>query len=415
MLYWTATEHRLGRPPVDIRSCLPGWANNLFLRHRSVPAEYEISSGCRITANFNHYADVSGIVNPLSREGPNVRIFSLSVVFSLRPRPLSHTCFSLAAFLNGRGKFPLRRLGGKPSFDSRREGTVVKTKHMPTFDSLMNPLLDALFSLGGSGSIDEIYEKVLELENIDDEVSSVPHNPEKSNQTEVGYRLAWARTYLKKYGFLENSSRGIWALTTLAKKLKNVDPQAVVKEVREGDKATLKKRQKKDKNEQIELADNDTPEAQSWKEELYHLLTKEILPDAFERLTQRLLRESGFVQVEVTGRTGDGGIDGKGIAKIHGFMSFHVIFQCKKYQGSVSASDIRDFRGAMVGRADKGLFITTGTFTSAAVKEATRDGAPPIDLVDGEQLAEKLKELQLGLKTEMIEKVTIEKEWFKNL
>ena len=144
--------------------------------------------------------------------------------------------------------------------------------------------------------------------------------------------------------------------------------------------------------------DNDAPkEVQSWKEEIYHILTKEITPDAFERLAQRLLRESGFVQVEVTGRTGDGGIDGKGIARIHGFMMFHVIFQCKKYQGSVSASDIRDFRGAMVGRADKGLFITTGTFTPAAVKEATRDGAQPIDLVDGDQLADKLRELQLSL------------------
>lgn len=289
------------------------------------------------------------------------------------------------------------------------------SKRMPTFDSLMNPLLDALFALGGSGSIDEIYEKVLEQEDIDEEVSSVPHNPEKSNQTEVAYRLAWARTYLKKYGFLENSSRGIWALTKLAKEKGHIEPQVVVKEVREADKAISKQKNKKDKNEQIELTDSDTPEAQGWKEELYHLLTKEIAPDAFERLTQRLLRESGFVQVEVTGRTGDGGIDGKGIAKIHGFMSFHVIFQCKKYQGSVSAGDIRDFRGAMVGRADKGLFITTGTFTSAAVKEATRDGAPPIDLVDGEQLAEKLKELQLGLKTEMIEKVTLDKEWFTNL
>ena len=123
----------------------------------------------------------------------------------------------------------------------------------------------------------------------------------------------------------------------------------------------------------------------------------------------------GFVQVEVTGRTGDGGIDGKGIARLHGFMSFHVIFQCKKYQGSVSAGDIRDFRGAMVGRADKGLFITTGTFTPAAVKEATRDGAPPIDLVDGEQLALKLKEVGLGIRTEMVEKVTTDASWFKNL
>lgn len=288
-------------------------------------------------------------------------------------------------------------------------------KQMPTFDSLMNPLLDALFALGGSGSIDEIYEKVLELESIDEEISSVPHNHEKSNQTEVAYRLAWARTYLKKYGYLENSSRGVWALTKLAKEQKHVNPQTVVREIREADKAESKQKNKKAKNDSIELVDSDTPEAQGWKEELYHILTKEISPDAFERLAQRLLRESGFVQVEVTGRTGDGGIDGKGIARIHGFMSFHVIFQCKKYQGSVSAGDIRDFRGAMVGRADKGLFITTGTFTPAALKEATRDGAPPIDLVDGEQLAEKLKELQLGLHTEMIEKVTVDKDWFTNL
>jgi len=285
---------------------------------------------------------------------------------------------------------------------------------MPTFDELMNPLLNALIALGGSGSIDEIYDKVIEIEKISEEISSVPHSPDKSNMTEVAYRLAWARTYLKKYGFLENSSRGVWALTKLAKEKKQVSPQDVVKMVREADKLATKPH-KKEKNEQIELEDIDAPETQGWREELYRVLTKEVSSDAFERLTQRLLRESGFVQVEVTGRTGDGGIDGKGIAKIHGFMSFHVIFQCKKYQGTVSAGDIRDFRGAMVGRADKGLFITTGTFTPAAVKEATRDGAPPIDLVDGEQLAEKLKEFQLGIKTEMIEKVILDKDWFANL
>ena len=288
------------------------------------------------------------------------------------------------------------------------------TNKIPRFDSLMNPLLNALFALGGSGSVDEIYEKVLELEKIDEEISSIPHSPDKTNLTEVAYRLAWARTYLKKYGYLENSSRGVWALTKLAKEKKQVLPQDVVKTVREADKRASKHNIKA-KNEQIELEDVDAPETQGWREELYRLLTNEISADAFERLTQRLLRESGFVQVEVTGRTGDGGIDGKGIARIHGFMSFHVIFQCKKYQGSVSAGAIRDFRGAMVGRADKGLFITTGTFTPAAVKEATRDGAPPIDLVDGEHLAEKLKEFQLGIKTEMIEKVTLDKDWFSNL
>jgi len=283
---------------------------------------------------------------------------------------------------------------------------------MPSYDSLMNPLINALFELGGSGSVDEIYEKVLQLENIDEEISSIPHNPDKSNQSELAYRLGWARTYLKKYGFLENSSRGVWALTQFAKEKKTVFPQDVVKTVKE--KFVVK--QKKGQENKVELNELDTPEeAIGWREELYHILTKEIAPEAFERLTQRLLRESGFIQVEVTGRTGDGGIDGKGIARIHGFMSFHVIFQCKKYQGTVSARDIRDFRGAMVGRADKGLFITTGTFTPSAVKEATRDGAPPIDLVDGEQFAEKLKEFKLGVKTEMIEKVTIEKDWFSNL
>jgi restriction system protein len=138
-------------------------------------------------------------------------------------------------------------------------------------------------------------------------------------------------------------------------------------------------------------------------------------PDGFERLVQRLLRESGFIQVEVTGRSGDGGIDGKGIARIHGLMSFHVIFQCKRYQGVVSSSEIRDFRGAMVGRADKGLFLTTGTYSREAVKEATRDGAPPIDLLDGDQLADKLKELGLGIRVEMVEHVTIDADWFRGI
>ena len=128
-----------------------------------------------------------------------------------------------------------------------------------------------------------------------------------------------------------------------------------------------------------------------------------------------LLRESGFIQVEVTGKTGDGGIDGKGIVRINGFLSFHVIFQCKRYRSSVTPSQIRDFRGAMQGRADKGLFITTGTFTRDAIKEATRDGAAPIDLIDGEQLCDKLKEFKLGLEIELVETVRVKAEWFDGL
>lgn len=283
------------------------------------------------------------------------------------------------------------------------------TTKVPTFDRLMNPLLRALRALGGSGSIEEIYDKVVELESLSEDVLSQLHDPDKSNQTEVAYRLAWARTYLKKYGILENSTRGIWSLTANAKDKEEVDPHEVVRTVRERDR----KEAHEQEGESTVLSDDSQEEA--WKQQLHVVLTQKLVPAAFERLVQRLLRESGFTQVEVTGHTGDGGIDGRRIARIHGFMSFHVLFQCKRYKGAVAASDVRDFRGAMVGRADKGLFITTGTFTPAAVKEATRDGAPPIDLVDGSDLADKLKELGLGVRKETIEVIRVDEEWFESV
>ncbi len=152
-----------------------------------------------------------------------------------------------------------------------------------------------------------------------------------------------------------------------------------------------------------------------WRERINKYLIETLSPAAFERLVQRMLRETGFTQVEVTGRTGDGGIDGKGVARINGILSFRVVFQCKRYRGAVGSSAIRDFRGAMQGRADKGLFITTGYFTREAVKEATRDGAIAIDIVDGEKLAEKLKELSLGVKIELVERIEIDEEWFKSI
>lgn len=280
---------------------------------------------------------------------------------------------------------------------------------LPTFDELMNPLLEALRALGGSGSIEEIYSKTAEVTGLPEAVLTQLHDPEKSSQTVVGYRLAWARTYLRKYGLLENSSRGVWSLTEKAKAFDVVDPKEVLRFVRALDKQDSPKKRVADETVR-ELS-----EEEGWKDKLSNVLTQKLDPAGFERLVQRILRESGFIHVEVTGRTGDGGIDGKGIARIHGFMSFHVLFQCKRYKGSVSSSEIRDFRGAMVGRADKGLFITTGSFTPAAVKEATRDGAPPIDLVDGDELAEKLKELALGVTTELVERVTVDPAWFERI
>jgi restriction system protein len=261
---------------------------------------------------------------------------------------------------------------------------------VPTFDALMNPLIQALKSLGGSGTIEEINNKTVDIASISDEQLEVLHGPEKSSQTEVEYRLAWTRTYLKKYGVLENSSRGVWALTPRGVQIDKVNPTTVKRYVRDQDREAR----------QISVVQDDyeEPDEISWRDELLSVLLS-MSPDAFERLAQRLLRESGFIQVEVLGRSGDGGIDGKGIMRLGGLLSFHVIFQCKRYQGSVSADKIRDFRGAMVGRADKGLLITTGNFTRNAVQEATRDGAPAIDLIDGDKLVDLLKDLQLGVKS----------------
>lgn len=285
---------------------------------------------------------------------------------------------------------------------------------LPTYDRLMNPVLQALRQLGGSGSTDEIYQRVAENLKLPDSVLTILHDQETSNQTEVQYRMAWARTYLKKFGFLESPQRGLWSLTKKAESVSEVDAKEVQRFVRE-----LDRKQKHSKNagkENEDQAESEKPEeVKTWRATLHAILTKTLSPAAFERLIQRVLRESGFIQVEVVGRTGDGGIDGKGIARIHGFMSFHVVFQCKRWQGVVGSGEIRDFRGAMVGRADKGLFITTGTFSRDAIKEATRDGAPPIDLVDGDLLADKLKQLQLGVTTTMIESVSVNESWFGDI
>ncbi len=283
---------------------------------------------------------------------------------------------------------------------------------IPSYDQLMLPLFKALKDLGGSASIAEIDEYVGEHSGLTAELLDVPHNSEKSNQTEFQYRLAWARTYLKKAGLIDNSSRGVWVIAPEKRDVETFDPAAIVRTVREIHK---QERAERDENEKL-LDDDDGPdETDAWRRTLHQVLTSKIDPSAFERLVQRLLRESGFIHVEVTGRSGDGGIDGKGIARINGMLSFHVHFQCKRYQGSVSASHIRDFRGAMVGRADKGLFITTGTFTRDAIRESTRDGAPPLDLIDGDQLADKLKELSLGVETQLVEQVSVDEHWFRSI
>lgn len=267
---------------------------------------------------------------------------------------------------------------------------------IPAYDDMMCELFQALKELGGSGTISEIDDKTIEILALPSEVLEVMHG--NSSKTEVEYRLAWTKTYMKKVGILENSSRGVWSLTTKGRELEKIAPKEIVQKVR--DMALLKTKDGHNINTEDEDLENDgvdTPdEIQSWREKLKNILLN-LKPEAFERLTQRLLRESGFTQVKVTGKTGDGGIDGMGIVKLNGIISFHMLFQCKRYAGSVGAGEIRDFRGAMQGRADKGLFITTGKFSKYATEEANRPGAAPIDLIDGDELVEKLRELQLGV------------------
>jgi restriction system protein len=289
------------------------------------------------------------------------------------------------------------------------------TGKIPSFDELLIPTLKALIELGGSGSVEEINTKVYEIAKIPDDILQIPHS-EGGTNIKVDYRLAWSRTYLKKFGLLENSSRGIWALSKADIEITKLDHSEIVRVVREQGRLNQPKLKiaKATEGEIQQEITTEVDNTEQWKDRLLNILYN-MPPAAFERLAQRILRESGFFQVEVTGKAGDGGIDGKGIVRVSGLLSFHVIFQCKRYKGSVTPSQIRDFRGAMQGRADKGLVITTGTFTREALREATRDGAPPIDLIDGELLCDKLKELKLGVDTKLTETIDIRDGWFDNL
>lgn len=271
---------------------------------------------------------------------------------------------------------------------------------VPKYDDMFNSVIEALHLLGGSASVDEIEEKVANILKLtDDDVNEI----HRGSDTKLRYRLAWTRNYLKRFGLLENSARGVWSLTAKGATIKSVDKKIVNTTVKKMDldQKGINKSSDSDFNENI------------WQDQMIRLL-KTITPHDFERLCQRVLRESGFIQVEVTGKSGDGGIDGRGVFKIGGFLSFRVIFQCKRYQNSVTSQQIREFKGTMSGRADKGLFITTGTFTRDAKIEALRDGSTPIDLVDGDQLAAKMKELGLGVKIKHEEIVEVDEEWFKS-
>jgi restriction system protein len=271
--------------------------------------------------------------------------------------------------------------------------TKTTKKVASQFARYLGPVVAAIRELGGSGRPDEVRAVIARQLKMSDAEQSEPLP--SGVQTRFENQVHWARFYLAKAGYIDASQRGVWTLTDKGRQLgevTDVDVQAIVKDVNAQTRSTA--------DEEADAAPSPSgavPANGNYREELARTLQALPAP-GFERFCQRLLRESGFQEVSVTGRSGDGGIDGIGILQVNALVSFKVLFQCKKYAGSVSPSQVRDFRGAMTGRADKGIIITTGSFTAEARKEAIRDGAPPIELVDGEKLAGMLEGLQLGLK-----------------
>lgn len=282
---------------------------------------------------------------------------------------------------------------------------------LPKYHELMKPTLVALDKIGGSASLNEINDAVIELVGLPAEALEVQYD--SGAGAVLPDRLSWARSHLKEGGFLASGGRGIWLLTDEGRQAKEWMIEVLRRRVTAAVNAKHGNRKKPRAVESDIPSGSPDAEFADWRDELLAKL-RSMDPSAFERLCQRVLRESGFVKVEVTGRSGDGGIDGTGILQLS-LMSFHVLFQCKRYQGSVGSGAVRDFRGAMMGRTDKGLIITTGTFSPDARREATRDGAPPIDLIDGESLCDKLKDLSLGVETLVIKKVVVIPSWFDQL
>lgn len=276
-----------------------------------------------------------------------------------------------------------------------------KTKG-PQFLRFCIPIVETLQELGGSGRPKEITDTVLERLHISEREQA---QTLKNGSSRIRNQVAWARFYLAKADLLDASRRGVWALTEKGRTV-HLTPNAVAQLFKDVQANLPTKDEQPNATDDVtDITPPTDPTGDSTSKRTLLDVLKSLSPGGFERVSQRLLRESGFERVLVTGRSGDGGIDGHGILQVNPFVSFTVLFQCKRYAGAVSASQVRDFRGAMMGRADKGIIITTGTFTTEATKEARRDGAPPIELVDGETLVQMFERLELGVKPKTVYEV----------
>ncbi len=265
----------------------------------------------------------------------------------------------------------------------------------PAFVRYFGPVLSALVDLGGSARPAEVREQIVASLGISEEEQAEIMS---SGTSRFDNQVAWARFYLAKAGLIDSSRRGVWTLADAGRAAHPLSRKQALGIFRDVQSEFPRSRSASESSvkDVDDSGENGDSEALGHRQQVLEVL-REMHPGGFERFCQRLLRESGFEEVTVTGRSGDGGIDGIGILQVNPLVSFRVLFQCKRYSGSVSPSQVRDFRGAMTGRADKGIILTTGSFTSEAKREAVREGAPPIELVDSEKLITMLEQLELGL------------------
>ncbi|MAN88292.1 MAG: restriction endonuclease [Algoriphagus sp.] len=274
-----------------------------------------------------------------------------------------------------------------------------KSKNQAEFVQWFGPLLDALRELGYSGKPKEVSERIAQNLELDE---SFLDETLKSWGNRFHNQVAWARQYLIWEGLLDSSTRGTWKLTEKGKKT-ILTPEESREIFLKWVEINQKIRKDKSKKEIIENQEEETPESAEVSAENNLLsVLKSLSPSGFENVCKELLREHGFEKVEVTGKSHDGGIVGFGVLELNPFVSFKVIFQCKRYEGAVSRAQVGDFRNAMIGRAEKGIILTTGSFSREAEKEASRDGAPPIELVDGKKLVEMFEKVELGLKPKVV-------------
>jgi len=272
-------------------------------------------------------------------------------------------------------------------------------KSQTEFVRWMGPLLDCLRALGGSAKPKEVSSWIARELRLPPEITEATI---KSGANRFHNQVQWARQYLVWEGLLDDSKRGLWALSPLGWKA-HLDEDAARTIFLGRVKISQSLRKQGATSDALPISDTTdavTPE-ESQELDLLDIL-KSLPPYGFELICGRLLREHGFEDVEVTQRSRDGGIDGYGLLRLSPFVSLRVAFQAKRYKDIVSRSAVGEFRNALLGRAEKGVFITTGRFTNDAESEASRDGVVPIELIDGEQLVELFQDAGIGVKPKTI-------------